>query len=106
MRSGTLDSTEILPPMCSRKVRSLTLWTTTPSSASTARTSSLEWASSDAEQVTSTTRRSWRDSVTSMAVTTPPPSAMVVATVPTTPWSGAVCNRMVIEYDEAVAAMA
>ncbi len=40
-----------------------------------------------------------------MAVTTPPPSAIVVATVPTTPWSGAVCNRMVIEYDEAVAAM-
>jgi hypothetical protein len=55
-----------------------------------------------AEQVTSTTRRSCRDSVTSMAVTTPPPCAIDVATVPTTPWSGAVCNRMVIEYDEAV----
>jgi hypothetical protein len=29
-----------------------------------------------------------------------------VATAPTTPWSGAVCSRIVIEYDEVVAAMA
>jgi hypothetical protein len=40
-----------------------------------------------------------------MAVTTPPCEAIAVATAPTTPWSGAVCNRMVIEYDDAVAAM-
>ena len=31
--------------------------------------------------------------------------AIAVATAPTTPWSGAVCRRMVIEYDEVVAAM-
>ncbi|GAB3015278.1 hypothetical protein GCM10027078_02500 [Nocardioides flavus (ex Wang et al. 2016)] len=30
---------------------------------------------------------------------------MVVATAPTTLWSAAVYNRMVIEYDDAVAAM-
>ncbi|GAA4372359.1 hypothetical protein GCM10023146_22650 [Nocardioides caricicola] len=40
-----------------------------------------------------------------MAVTTPPAWAIAVATAPTTPWSGSVCRRMVIEYDEAVAAM-
>ena len=49
--------------------------------------------------------RSWRDSATSIAVTTPPFFAMVVATAPTTLWSAAVYNRMVIEYDDAVAAM-
>src|SRR4051794_29157424 len=35
----------------------------------------------------------------------PPACAIVVATAPTTPWSGAVCRRMVMEYDEVVAAM-
>jgi hypothetical protein len=100
-----LDETSILPPRWSRNVRSLTLWTVTPSTASTAATSSREWSASAAEQVTSTTSRSWRDSVTSIAVTTPPPLAIDVATVPTTWWSGAVYNRMVIEYDDAVAAM-
>ena len=34
-----------------------------------------------------------------MAVTMPPAWLMAVATAPTTPWSGAVCRRMVIEYD-------
>ena len=57
------------------------------------------------EQVTSTTSRSCRDSATSMAVTTPPACAMAVATSPTTAWSGRVCRRIVIEYDEVVAAM-
>ena len=42
------------------------------------------------------------DSATSIAVTTPPADAIAVATCPTTPWSGAVCRRMVIEYDDAV----
>ena len=105
MRSGTLEVTSILPPRCSRKVRSLTLCTVTPPTASTAATRSWEWSASEAEQVTSTTSRSWRDSVTSIAVTTPPLVAIAVATAPTTPWSGAVYNRMVIEYDDAVAAM-
>src|SRR5215207_1107981 len=40
-----------------------------------------------------------------MAVTIPPSRAIAVATLPTTPWSGAVCSRMVIEYDDAVADM-
>ncbi|GAA1779352.1 hypothetical protein GCM10009795_026810 [Nocardioides hankookensis] len=38
-------------------------------------------------------------------MTIPPAWAMAVATAPTIPWSGAVCRRMVIEYDEVVAAM-
>ena len=86
-------------------MRSLTLCTVTPSTAATAATSSSECEASDAEHVTSTTSRSWRDSVTSIAVTTPPDAAIWVATAPTTPWSGAVYSRMVIEYDDAVAAM-
>jgi hypothetical protein len=36
-------------------------------------------------------------------VTIPPAWAIVVATCPTTAWSGAVCKRIVIEYDEVVA---
>src|ERR1700760_3687894 len=35
----------------------------------------------------------------------PPAWAIVVATAPTTPWSGAVCSRIVIEYDDGVADM-
>ncbi|GGO73604.1 hypothetical protein GCM10012276_19630 [Nocardioides deserti] len=34
----------------------------------------------------------------------PPAWLMPVATAPTTPWSGAVCSRMVMEYDDVVAA--
>ena len=105
MRSGTLDVTSILPPMWSRKVRSLTLWTVTPSTSSTASTTLSAWSESAAEQVTSTTSRSWLDSATSIAVTMPPCSEIAVATCPTTPWSGAVCSRIVIEYDDGVAAM-
>src|SRR3954451_11099585 len=71
--------------------------------ASTASSSSWEWSASLAEHVTSSTSRSRVESTTSIAVTTPPADAMAVATAPTTPWSGAVCSRMVIEYDEAVA---
>ena len=43
------------------------------------------------------------DSATSIAVTMPPACAIAVATAPTTAWSGTVCRRMVIEYDEVVA---
>ena len=35
----------------------------------------------------------------------PPALAMAVATAPTTPWSGAVWSRMVMEYDDGVADM-
>ena len=76
--------------MWSRKVRSLTLWTSTRATSSTAATSCSAWSESLAEQVTSTTSRSWLDSATSIAVTTPPACAIAVATAPTIPWSGAV----------------
>ncbi len=90
MRSGTLDVTSILPPMCSRNVRSETLCTVTPSIDSTLATTAWLCSESCAEQVTSTTSRSWRDSAMSMAVTIPPAFAIVVATVPITPGSGSV----------------
>src|SRR3954447_10873756 len=101
--SGTFELTSILPPMCRRKVRSLTLYTAAPSPAPAACSSSWEWSASLAEHVTSRTSRSRVESTTSIAVTTPPAEAMAGATAPTTPWSGAVCSRMVIEYDDAVA---
>src|SRR3954451_22617331 len=91
--------------MWSRKVRSLTLCTSTPSRRSTAATTSSAWSASAAEQVTSTTRRSWLESGPSIAVTMPPAAAIAVATAPTTPWSGAVWRRIVIEYDDGVADM-
>jgi hypothetical protein len=34
-----------------------------------------------------------------------PAEAIAVATAPTTPWSGAVCRRIVMEYDDGVADM-
>ncbi len=86
-------------------MRSLTLWTSTPSTCLDASTTRSEWSASAALHVTSTTSRSWLESATSIAVTIPPSRAIAVATLPTTPWSGAVCRRMVIEYDEAVADM-
>ena len=55
-----------------------------------ATTTVSECSASDALQVTSTTSRSWLESATSIAVTIPPSRAIAVATVPTTPWSGAV----------------
>ena len=90
MRSGTFDVTSILPPMWSRNVRSETLCTVTPASASTCATTCWLCSESCAEQVTSTTSRSWRDSAMSIAVTMPPARAIVVATVPITPGSGSV----------------
>jgi hypothetical protein len=89
--------------MWSRKVRSLTLCTTTPSTSSTAASTSLAWPASAAEQVTSSTSRWWLDSATSIAVTMPPEAAIAVATWPTTAWSGRVCSRIVMEYDDVVA---
>src|SRR3954462_9539918 len=91
--------------MWRRKVRSLTLCTSTPSTSATAATTSSAWSASAAEQVTSTTSRSWLESATSIAVTMPPAVAIAVATAPTTPWSGAVCSRIVMEYDDGVADM-
>ena len=105
MRSGTFEVTSILPPMCSRKVRSETLCTVDALDRLDLVDDLVACSESLAEQVTSTTSRSWRDSAMSIAVTMPPACAIVVATVPITPGSGAVYSRMVIEYDEAVAPM-
>src|SRR5215210_7949880 len=105
VRSGTFEVTSILPPRWSRNVRSLTLWTSTPSTSFTHSTSRSECSASAALHVTSTTRRSWLESATSIAVTMPPSRAIAVATIPTTPWSGAVWRRIVIEYDDGVADM-
>ena len=58
LRSGTLERTSILPPRCSRNVRSLTLPIRTPSTARSASTSRSACGWSLAAQVTSTTIRS------------------------------------------------
>ena len=105
MRSGTFEVTSIFPPMCSRKVRSETLCTVTPSSSRTAATTSSACSELVAEHVTSTTMRSWRDSATSSAVTIPPWAAIAVAIPPTRLGSTSVCSRIVIEYDALVAAL-
>jgi hypothetical protein len=79
------------------------LCTRTPSIASIAATSWSVCVASMPEQVRSTTSRSCRESATSIAVTIPPCSATTVATCPTSAWSGVVCRRTVIEYDDGVA---
>ncbi len=96
VRSGILDSTEIFPPRCSRKVRSLTRWTAAPGTLRRAATNSSAWAESPAEQETSTVRRSGRDSAMSMAVTRPPAAPTAVATRPITEVDGSQCRRAVI----------
>ena len=55
-----------------------------------------------AEQVTSMVIRSWRDSETSIAVTSPPASDTAVASRPTTEESGTAYRRTVIEYEAEV----
>ena len=72
LRSGTLDRISILPPRCSRKVRSLTLWIDTPAMSAMAATSASACAVSVAAQVTSTRSLPRWPEVTSSAVTTPP----------------------------------
>ena len=72
LRSGTLDRISILPPRCSRKVRSLTLCTVTPSTAAIAATSDSACAVSVAAQVTSTRSVPRWPEFTSRAVTMPP----------------------------------
>jgi hypothetical protein len=72
LRSGTLERISILPPRCSRNVRSLTLCTVTPSIPARAWTIAPAWSSSRAAQVTSTRSRSLPPEVTSSAVTKPP----------------------------------
>src|SRR4029450_745587 len=73
--SGTLGVTSILPPKCSRKVRSDTFRTLKPSSAAIAFVIDSECATSLALQLTSTTSMLGCDSATSSAVIAPPASA-------------------------------
>ena len=72
-----------LPPRCSRNVRSETLRTRTPGSASSAAVISSAWDSLSALQLMSTTRiSSWAASTTSNAVTTPPTRPMAIVRSP------------------------
>jgi hypothetical protein len=87
--NGTRDSTEIFPPRCSRNVRSLTRCTSIPSTAWIAATISCACSPFAAEQVTSIVMRSCRDSLTSIAVTSPPAAPTAVAMTPTTAAEGA-----------------
>ena len=99
MRIGTFDCISILPPRCSRNVRSLTLSIATPSTPRSASTSASAWSVSRAAIVTSTRMRSWPEPVTSSAVTTPPAdSTMVVSSLTALPRAGT-SSRTVIEYD-------
>ncbi len=72
LRSGTFERISILPPRCSRNVRSLTLWTITPEMPASAATIASACSVPEAAQVTSTRSRSLPPAVTSSAVTTPP----------------------------------
>ena len=75
LRSSTLGSTDSFPPRCIKKVRSLTLRTSTPSSASTAAATCSAWSSPEVLQVMSTTKLSCVDSITSRAVISAPAEA-------------------------------
>src|SRR5699024_12613735 len=72
LRSGTFEDISILPPRCIRKVRSLTLWTRTPSIAPRAATMAWACSVSRAAQVTSMRMRLCLVEDTSCAVINPP----------------------------------
>src|ERR1700677_463219 len=99
LRSGTLDRISILPPRCSRKVRSLTLWTDTPGIAAIAATSDSACAVSVAAQVTSTRSMPRLPELTSMAVTRPPACSTVLVISLTARPCDETSRRAVIEYD-------
>src|ERR1700734_3504467 len=99
LRSGTLDRISILPPRCSRNVRSLTLCTETPGIAAIAATSDSACAVSVAAQVTSTRSIPRLPELTSIAVTTPPACSTVRVISLTARPCEATSSRAVIEYD-------
>ena len=83
VRSATFGVTSILPPRCSRNVRSLTLRTSTPSSVlQRLATTWAAWAASAVSQVRSTTSVTGSESTTSSAVTMPPASPTAVVSRP------------------------
>src|SRR6266568_962485 len=97
VRSATFGVTSILPPRWSRKVRSETLRTSTPGSASSPSTTWLAWSASAVSQVTSTSTLRWSESTTSSAVTMAPASPTQVVSRPIAEASAGTATRMVIE---------
>ena len=97
MRSGTFEVTSILPPMCTRNVRSDTLRTSTPGSALTASVSSSAWVCDWALAEMSTTIDAAVDSTTSKPVMTPPARPTAVVRSPAAVADGGAAIRMVIE---------
>ena len=95
--SGTFGVTSILPPRCSRKVRSDTFRTLKPSSAAIALVIDSECATSLALQLTSTTSMLGCDSATSRAVIAPPASATTLESRAVAAGSVGASTRTVIE---------
>src|SRR5690349_6998358 len=97
LRSATLELTSILPPRCSRNVRSETLRTSTPSSSSSVLTTWSAWLESAVSQVRSTSTRVGSESTTSSAVTIAPASPTQVVSRPIDDASAVTAIRIVIE---------
>ena len=97
LRSATFEVTSILPPRCSRNVRSETLRTSTPSSAVSASTTWSAWPASAVSQVRSTITLVGSESTTSSAVTIAPASPTDVVSRPIEEASAGTAIRIVIE---------
>src|SRR4051812_13952400 len=97
LRSATLEETSILPPRCSRNVRSETLRTSTPSSASSALTTWSAWPESAVSQVRSTITPTGSESTTSSAVTIAPASPTAMVSRPMAEASAVTLTRIVME---------
>jgi hypothetical protein len=103
--SGMRERTSILPPSCSRNVRSRTLFTAMPSRAPTTWAISSAWLSLRASTLTSWTMRAVVASTMSRAVMLPPAVPMAVASRPSVPGSFPTSTRIRTEYAALVAAM-
>ena len=98
MRSATFDCTSSFPPRWSRNVRSETLRTRTPDSASSASVISRPWPSFRALQLMSTTSVAVCDSTTSNAVTTPPTCPIATVRSPAALAEAGTSTRAVMAY--------
>src|SRR6476646_6580184 len=105
LRIGTLDSIFSLPPRWTRKVRSLTLPISTPSTERIASTISSACAVSRAAAVTSTRSRDAPDAVTSRPVTSPPLRSIAVVSSLTAVARAGSWRRTVIELETEGAAV-
>ena len=97
LRSATFECTSILPPRCSRNVRSETLRTSTPSCSSSDLTTWSAWLESAVSQVRSTSTWVGSESTTSSAVTIAPASPTQVVSRPMDEASAVTAIRIVIE---------